>query len=248
MGSTFLLVREDSERGGVAWRLTQSSMASWLIGVPRRSEQGAAGSAGVFSEPCGQTATVSRSSGVTRSFLPCHGIPGGGRRPGGCRAVEAGQFTGAQARGDGDQHQGVVAAACPGAGSGVRRRAAISSSPSGYDGGPESLAGDGQDAGDVVGVLGCCARRRRTRVDGGNRSSGSGRVAPLMSRWSRKPEISGALRSRSPVPRAPCPPWPAANSSRKPPVARRSGWLPAGLELPHQPSVKNACRKARAAS
>ena len=69
---TFLLVRVGQVIAAVAaWRLTQSSMASWRIGVPRRvGNTGLPGPPGFSPSHAARTATVLRSSGVTRSFLP----------------------------------------------------------------------------------------------------------------------------------------------------------------------------------
>ena len=68
-------------------------------------------------------------------------------------------------------------------GSGTCRRAVISSSAQvGDDGGPGPLAGDGQDAGNVVGVLGMLRRGvGEHRVDRGQpQVPGPGGVAPLV--------------------------------------------------------------------
>ena len=241
-GVTFLLVREGQAVAAVAaWRLTQSSMASWLIGraAPGR-EQGAARPAGVFAEPCGQDV-----DGVAEQR--CHPVfPAlavafqvGAVAQVGVGAGEAGQFAGAQARGDGGQQQGVVAAACPGAGIGrLQESGDFLLGQVGDDGGPEPLAGDGQDAGDVVGVLGVLRGGvGEHRVDGGQpQVPGPDGVAPLVLEVveetgdQRRAEV-GEVEFRG------CLALLGGGEQQQEPPGGAVGadGVAAGLELPHQP-------------
>ena len=71
--------------GGVAFDAVLDGVLAHRGAAPGR-EQGAAWPGGVFSEPCGQDRDgIPRSTVSPGLSCPCRGIPGGGRRPGGCR-------------------------------------------------------------------------------------------------------------------------------------------------------------------
>ena len=133
----------------------------------------------------------------------------------------------------------MVAAACPGAGIGCLQESGdFLFGQVGDDGGPESLAGDGQDAGDVVGVLGVLRRGvGEHRVDCGEpQVPGPDGVAPLVLKVveetgdQRRAEVGevefgGCLA-----------PLGGGEQQQEPPGgAVGADGVTAGLELPHQP-------------